>query len=165
MDAYNDAFECESELLSMLSEAEELSVKKARIYSRLLTDAALAEDMEALALRHETAQGRARQACGGKEMKNSKREITLNEYDSLEGHALYGKIADAGILHRHFFRQEKGDEGLSRRGVFLRGGGRVFPRGFACRSRGPKGKRLKKRCTFSSRCDIMVPAKNGRGKL
>ena len=43
MDAYNDAFECESELLSMLSEAEELSVKKARIYSRLLTDAALAD--------------------------------------------------------------------------------------------------------------------------
>lgn len=84
MDAYNDAFECESELLSMLSEAEELSVKKARIYSRLLTDAALAEDMEALALRHERRKGRARQACGGKEMKNSKREITLNEYDSLE---------------------------------------------------------------------------------
>ena len=66
MDAYNDAFECESELLSMLSEAEELSVKKARIYSRLLTDAALAEDMEALALRHERRKGALGKLAGEK---------------------------------------------------------------------------------------------------
>lgn len=66
MDAYNDAFECESELLSMLSEAEELSVKKARIYSRLLTDAALAEDMEALALETRTAQGARSTSLRGK---------------------------------------------------------------------------------------------------
>ena len=63
MDAYNDAFECESELLSMLSEAEELSVKKARIYSRLLTDAALAE---ALALRHERRKGALDKLAGEK---------------------------------------------------------------------------------------------------
>ena len=66
MDAYNDAFECESELLSMLSEAEELSVKKARIYSRLLTDAALAEDMGALALRHERRKGALDKLAGEK---------------------------------------------------------------------------------------------------
>ena len=66
MDAYNDAFEGESELLSMLSEAEELSVKKARIYSRLLTDAALAEDMEALALRHERRKGALDKLAGEK---------------------------------------------------------------------------------------------------
>ena len=40
-------------VVRVLSEAEELSVKKARIYSRLLTDAALAEDIEALSMRLE----------------------------------------------------------------------------------------------------------------
>ena len=50
----------------MLSEAEELSVKKARIYSRLLTDAALAEDMEALALRHERRKGALDKLAGEK---------------------------------------------------------------------------------------------------
>lgn len=43
----------ECETLFKLAQAEELAAKKAGIYSRLLTDTALSEDMEALALRHE----------------------------------------------------------------------------------------------------------------
>ena len=49
----------------MLAEAEDLSVKKARIYSRLLTDAALAEDMEALAVRHEQRKSALKKLAGG----------------------------------------------------------------------------------------------------
>ena len=43
----------ESKPLVALAEAEELAAKKARVYCRLLTDQILAEDMEALASRHE----------------------------------------------------------------------------------------------------------------
>ncbi len=39
--------------LSRLIELEDLAEKKAKIYSRLLTDVALAKEMESLALRHE----------------------------------------------------------------------------------------------------------------
>lgn len=67
MDDYNSGFECECELLQMLENAEALSVKKARIYSRLLTDAALAEDMEALAVRHEQRGKALKKLSGGAE--------------------------------------------------------------------------------------------------
>ena len=40
------------EILSTLVSVEDLAEKKAKIYSRLLTDATLAKDMEELALRH-----------------------------------------------------------------------------------------------------------------
>ena len=43
----------ETKALKKLMEVEDLAEKKAKIYSRLLTDAALAKDMETLALRHE----------------------------------------------------------------------------------------------------------------
>ena len=66
MEEYESGFECEFQLLTMLAEAEDLSVKKARIYSRLLTDAALAEDMEALALRHERRKGALDKLAGEK---------------------------------------------------------------------------------------------------
>lgn len=57
--------ECECGLLAMLMNAESLSVKKARIYSRLLTDTALAEDMEALAVRHEQREKALKKLSGG----------------------------------------------------------------------------------------------------
>lgn len=67
MEEYESGCECESRLLTMLAEAEDLSAKKARIYSRLLTDAALAEDAEALAERHEQRKSALeRLATGGK---------------------------------------------------------------------------------------------------
>ena len=42
----------EKELLSALAEAEELAEKKTRIYSRLLTEMSLAQEMEELSKRH-----------------------------------------------------------------------------------------------------------------
>lgn len=57
--------ECECELLALLGRAEELAVKKARIYSRLLTDSDLAEDMEALATRHEQRGKALKRLAGG----------------------------------------------------------------------------------------------------
>ncbi|MBQ8884886.1 MAG: hypothetical protein IJY62_00710 [Clostridia bacterium] len=48
------ALDCGSEksVLRELAEAEDLIEKKAKIYSRLLTDQSLAEDMETVAIRH-----------------------------------------------------------------------------------------------------------------
>ena len=48
----NIAIEKEKNALKTLIEVEDLAEKKAKIYSRLLTDAALAKDMESLAARH-----------------------------------------------------------------------------------------------------------------
>ena len=42
----------EKELLTALCQAEDLAEKKARIYSRLLTEVSLAQEMEELANRH-----------------------------------------------------------------------------------------------------------------
>ena len=49
----NPEIEKEKEALSALVMVEDLVEKKAKIHSRLLMDAALAKDMEELALRHE----------------------------------------------------------------------------------------------------------------
>ena len=62
--------ETEKLALERLAGIEDLVEKKAKIYSRLLTDAALAEDMESLANRHAKrkttlsclAQGKTKQA-------------------------------------------------------------------------------------------------------
>ena len=62
--------EKESCVLERLAGLEDLVEKKVKIYSRLLTDAALAEDMETLASRHAErktaleclAQGKSKQA-------------------------------------------------------------------------------------------------------
>ena len=43
----------ENRAMEKLMEVEDLAEKKVKIYSRLLTDAALAEDMKSLAQRHE----------------------------------------------------------------------------------------------------------------
>lgn len=55
----------ECETLFKLAQAEELAAKKAGIYSRLLTDTALSEDMEALALRHEQRKEMLEKLSGG----------------------------------------------------------------------------------------------------
>lgn len=55
----------ECETLLKLAQAEELAAKKAGIYSRLLTDTALSEDMEALALRHEQRKETLKKLSGG----------------------------------------------------------------------------------------------------
>ncbi|MBQ8295655.1 MAG: hypothetical protein IJX87_04390 [Clostridia bacterium] len=44
---------CKEAFLKRLSELEDLGEKKMKIYSRLLMDTALAEDMQRLATRHE----------------------------------------------------------------------------------------------------------------
>ncbi len=43
----------EKSALTELFQLEDLAEKKTKVYSRLLTDAALAKDMETLSLRHE----------------------------------------------------------------------------------------------------------------
>ena len=47
------AAEIEKETLIKMLQLEDLAEKKAKIYSRLLTDNALAKEMESLSLRHE----------------------------------------------------------------------------------------------------------------
>ena len=49
----NKELEREKESLKTLTAVEDLVEKKAKIHARLLMDAALAKDMEELALRHE----------------------------------------------------------------------------------------------------------------
>ena len=49
----NEEIEKEKEALKTLMTVEDLVEKKAKIHSRLLMDAALAKDMEEIALRHE----------------------------------------------------------------------------------------------------------------
>jgi capsule polysaccharide export protein KpsE/RkpR len=53
MDETQNDLEQETQMLRALSTTEDLAAKKARIYSRLLTEQTLAENMEALAIRHE----------------------------------------------------------------------------------------------------------------
>ena len=48
----NGVREYENEALNLLLETEDLAEKKARIYSKLLTDQSLEKEMEELALRH-----------------------------------------------------------------------------------------------------------------
>ena len=48
-----NSLERERDVLGKLKRLEDLAEKKMRIFSRLLIDAALAQDMEKLALRHE----------------------------------------------------------------------------------------------------------------
>lgn len=44
----------QNDFLTMLAEIEDLAEKKAKIYSRLLTEPALAQEMDALSARHQT---------------------------------------------------------------------------------------------------------------
>ena len=79
--------EKETLVLERLSGIEDLVEKKAKIYSRLLMDCALAEDMETLANRHATrkeelaclAQGKTKQA------EKRKEKVQTKETDKEEG--------------------------------------------------------------------------------
>lgn len=53
MDEMKGEIEAENFLLLALADTERLAAKKATIYSKLLTDMRLAENMGALAIRHE----------------------------------------------------------------------------------------------------------------
>ena len=76
MDKNTGAADEEKAFLMKLAELEDLAGKKTKIYSRLLTDTALAEEMAALSLRHEerketlkaliTGEKKTKKANGGK---------------------------------------------------------------------------------------------------
>ncbi|MGN1052304.1 MAG: hypothetical protein ACI4SH_02815 [Candidatus Scatosoma sp.] len=54
-DGEKDALQEEAKRLHYLAKIEDLAEKKSKIYSRLLIDAALAQDMEQLAVEHAQA--------------------------------------------------------------------------------------------------------------
>lgn len=58
--------EAEEAVLVRLARTEAIAVKKASVYSHLLTDAALSEDMEALEKRHEQRKKEIVSLTGGK---------------------------------------------------------------------------------------------------
>ena len=61
--------QAEQNLLFSLVEREDVLEKKVKIYSRLLTDPALAKTMEALSLRHEKRKNRLTALAVGKPLK------------------------------------------------------------------------------------------------
>ncbi|MBE7077461.1 MAG: hypothetical protein E7377_02010 [Clostridiales bacterium] len=63
-----------AERLVALARLEELAEKKAKIHSRLLMDAALAKDMEALSFRHQKRKEKLMALATGKQVKPSKEE-------------------------------------------------------------------------------------------
>ncbi len=63
---------CKDEpFLKRLAELEDLAEKKAKIYSRLLTDASLSKEMEGLSMRHEKRKEELLALFGGKEVEKS----------------------------------------------------------------------------------------------
>lgn len=71
----------EKQALLRLSEVEDLAEKKMKIYARLLTDAALAEDMETLALRHAQRKTVLKSLACGKDEKCEKRKKDVDRYE------------------------------------------------------------------------------------
>ena len=65
----NSVAEEEKALLIALCQAEDLAEKKTKIYSRLLTDATLAKEMEELSFRHEQRKERLMALVNGKAVK------------------------------------------------------------------------------------------------
>ena len=63
----------ENRAMEKLMEVEDLAEKKVKIYSRLLTDAALAEDMKSLAQRHEKRKEELFKLAFGKKVKKEKK--------------------------------------------------------------------------------------------
>lgn len=59
----------ETELLKTLSSLEDLAEKKTKIYSRLLTEPALARDMERLSARHKERREALEKLAFGKPLK------------------------------------------------------------------------------------------------
>lgn len=60
----NEQLSKSAELCAYLAQREQLAEKKAKIYSRLLTEVGLAKEMETLALRHSE---RVKKLQGGEE--------------------------------------------------------------------------------------------------
>lgn len=68
MNGTENGLKTENYLLLALADTERLAAKKATVYSKLLTDMRLAENMGALAIRHERrAERLERKATGEKE--------------------------------------------------------------------------------------------------
>ena len=61
--------EREDKVLSTLLELEDLAEKKAKIYSRLLTEVTMAQNMEKLAMRHEQRKESIEKLLYGKPLK------------------------------------------------------------------------------------------------
>ena len=82
----NPKIEEEKEALKTLMTVEDLVEKKAKIHSRLLMDAALAKDMEELALRHEKRKETLSALALGKapKKKNGQGMCAMNEEDEQE---------------------------------------------------------------------------------
>lgn len=68
--------EREKEVLSELIKLEDLAEKKAKIYSRLLTEPSIAQDMESLAKRHAERKARLTTLLTGKESKKEESDET-----------------------------------------------------------------------------------------
>lgn len=70
----NEGIDVGAERLKALARLEEIAEKKAKIHSRLLMDAALAKDMEALSLRHKRRKEKLIALATGKQVKADKEE-------------------------------------------------------------------------------------------
>ncbi len=77
-----DSQDDEKRILSTLFELEDLAEKKARIYSRLLTQVTLAQEMEALADRHAQRRLKLESLLTGKKIQN---EDTMSKTNSEGG--------------------------------------------------------------------------------
>lgn len=62
----------ETELIQTLAEIEDLAEKKTKIYSRLLTEQTLAQEMESLSSRHTARRERLEKLAFGKAKKEEK---------------------------------------------------------------------------------------------
>lgn len=67
-----DIIEKEQNVLLSLLQMEDVAEKKAKIYSRLLTETSLAQEMESLAARHAERKKRLEKLATGKEPKEEK---------------------------------------------------------------------------------------------
>lgn len=72
MQEINEKTPRETELIRTLAEVEDLAEKKAKIYSRLLTEQTLAEEMKKLSARHAERRARLEALAFGKAKKADK---------------------------------------------------------------------------------------------
>ena len=76
-----ERIQMEKQALTRLSQAEDLAEKKMKIYARLLTDAALAEDMETLAVGHAERKTMLKSLACEKNEKHEKRKKDVDRYE------------------------------------------------------------------------------------
>ena len=74
----------EKEWLFALAQCEEIAEKKTKVYSRLLTEASLAKEMEELSLRHEKRKNELRALAVGKreKKKNEQGMYAMNKEEN-----------------------------------------------------------------------------------